>query len=383
MTRQGEVFIYVERSTLPLATSIDESAKEYAVPKMITDLGSVNGATPEDAAKLLRYNRKACAQVYDVVIVGAGPAGLSAAIHGAAEGLHTLLVEAYAIGGQMSSSQAIENYAGFDEPVKGDLLAQRMAKQARRLGAEILVATSVVTLSRDGYGDWQLSLSNDQVVQARVVVLATGAQFKAVNAEGEAAYLGAGIYYGMTERDAQECGQNVVVIGAGNSAGQAALAFERQGKAVTMLVRGSDLKHDMSQYLVDEVRAKPGIHVEFLASLSAVQGEHGRLNGVLAKRGDGTEFCVPCNAVFVFAGNAPQTDWLKRKVVRDEHGAVRTNAKLEAIGPARETLFAIGDVRSGSTKRVAVAAAEGAQAIAQAWQVIHSQCEGGKCSVKR
>ncbi|WP_394552365.1 FAD-dependent oxidoreductase [Agromyces sp. MMS24-JH15] len=317
---------------------------------------------------------------YDVVILGGGPAGLTAAVNAAAEGLRTVVIESLAPGGQAGTSTRIENYTGFPFGISGDDLAGRALTQARRLGAEILVtreARSIDPATRE------VVLEDGSVLRASVVIVATGVQWRSLPVPGIDRFLGNGVYYGAARSDAAVArGQDVCIIGAGNSAGQAAIFFSRLARSVTMLVRGDGLEASMSRYLIDQIAQNDGIRVD---TRSEVVGLHGgtdleEIDVRDARTGDVSRRRVP--VLFVMIGADAETGWLPDEVARDGHGFVLTGADAaatEAWGPERrpfalETsvpgVFAIGDVRSGSVKRVAAGVGEGGMAVAFAHQFL-------------
>ncbi|MGI9822723.1 FAD-dependent oxidoreductase [Agromyces sp. Marseille-Q5079] len=313
---------------------------------------------------------------YDVVILGAGPAGLTAAVNGAAEGLRTVIIEQLAPGGQAGTSTRIENYTGFPFGISGDDLASRALKQAKRLGAEIVVTRTVEAIRTDAEGH-VIVLDGGGTLRAAVVIVATGVEWRDLPVAGVERHLGNGVYYGAARSDAAVAkGAEVAIIGAGNSAGQAAIFFSRHARSVTLLVRGASLEASMSRYLIDQIAAIDGIRVQIR---SEVVGLHGTdaLEGVdvidrttdeVARR----DFTV----VFVMIGADAVTGWLPPDVARDERGYLLTGPDAAATGAWTEErrpfalesstpgVFAIGDVRSGSVKRVAAGVGEGGMAIA-------------------
>jgi thioredoxin reductase (NADPH) len=321
---------------------------------------------------------------YDLAIIGAGPAGLASAVYGASEGLHVVLIEQNAPGGQAGTSSMIENYLGFPSGVTGADLAQRATAQARRFGAELLVGHSVTGLRReDPYRIVQLS--DGKEISCHALVLATGLAVRELNVPGAEALLGAGVYYGaaMTEA-ALYRGQHVCVVGGANSAGQGALFFSRYAKTVTMLVRAPELGAAMSQYLVERIRATPNIEVLTRVELTAFGGS-GHLEHVCLRQVDtGESRALEAAAVFIFIGVAPRTDVLKGFVVVDEKGFIVTG--LDLRGTRAWTLdrdpllfetsvpgvFAVGDVRSGSNRRIAAAVGEGSAAVFSVHQYLRT-----------
>lgn len=329
-----------------------------------------------EVAEVVGLDVEPAAAAYDVIILGAGPAGLTAAVNAAAEGLRTVVIEALAPGGQAGTSTRIENYTGFPFGISGDDLASRAYKQARRLGAEVVVTRAVERLRRAG-PDWDIVLDGGTVVRAPVVIVATGVEWRQLPTPGVERYLGNGVYYGAARSDAALAhGADICIVGAGNSAGQAALFFSRHARSVTMLVRGETLETSMSRYLIDQLAAHDGIRILTRSEVVSVHGG-GRLRGVtVADRRHGTEAECDCAVLFVMIGADAASDWLPDDVTRDQHGFVLTGPDA-AMSPswieerrplALETsapgVFAIGDVRSGSVKRVAAGVGEGGMAVA-------------------
>jgi len=311
---------------------------------------------------------------YDVVILGGGPAGLTAAVNAAAEGLRTVLIESLAPGGQAGTSSRIENYTGFPFGISGDDLASRALKQAKRLGSEIVVTRKVVALRPERS---EVVLDGDEVLRAPVVVLATGVEWRALPVPSIERFLGNGVYYGAARSDASLAqGADVCIVGAGNSAGQAALFFSRRARSVTMIVRGPSLEASMSRYLVDQIAVNDGIHVTTRSEVTGLSGSTGLEVIDVLDRTTGSTVGRGCTVLFVMIGADAATGWLPPRIARDPHGFVLTGQDVAAAPEwpgerrpfALETstpgVFAIGDVRSGSVKRVAAGVGEGGMAVA-------------------
>jgi thioredoxin reductase (NADPH) len=330
--------------------------------------------TSSDLATKLGMPRQAQQKSYDIVIVGAGPAGLAAGVYAASEGLGTLIIEGVAIGGQAGSSSKIENYLGFPEGLSGEELGKRAYLQARRLGAEFL-AQQVTNIRRDN--QYQIiQMSDGQEVTCHVCLIATGVAYCKLNIPGAEQLTGAGVYYGAALAEAISCTDEVVyIVGGANSAGQAAMHFSRYAGKVHMLVRGTSLAKSMSKYLIDQIEATPNIIVETDTEISSVCGT-GRLESLLLKTPNGEEQ-RPVTSVFIFIGAEPKTSWLPPELCRDNKGFILAGPDLKAQSPKSwkldrdpyllETsvpgIFVAGDVRFNSVKRCASAVGEGSIAI--------------------
>jgi thioredoxin reductase (NADPH) len=315
----------------------------------------------------------ASSRKYDTVIIGGGPAGLAAAVYGASEGLHTLVIEREAPGGQAGTSSRIENYLGFPNGVSGDELASRALHQAKRLGAEILVTR---TVERIDTAAREIVLDGGDVVAARTVILATGVTWRHLAIEGFERLVGKGIYYGAARHEAgTTSGLDIHLVGGGNSAGQAAVFFSHHARSVTLVVR-SPLERTMSQYLIDQLRTKANIHVQAQSEVKAVYGD-GILAAIdIAHSESGEVRRHECGGLFIFIGADADTGWLPDTIARDPRGYVLTGADvlksglwqlernpflLETSAPG---VFACGDVRRSMVKRVASAVGEGSMAVA-------------------
>jgi thioredoxin reductase (NADPH) len=325
-------------------------------------------------ADLLGLGTEADAAEYDTVIVGAGPAGLAAAVYGASEGLSTIVVEREAPGGQAGTSSRIENYLGFPSGVSGDELASRALQQARRLGAEILVTRSI---ERIDAATRQVHLDGGDVLRARTIILACGVTWRHLSMDGFDRLAGKGISYGAARSEAPSThGLDVHIVGAGNSAGQAALFFSTHARSVTILCRGESLEKSMSRYLVDQVATRPNIRTMFGVKVEAAHGDVSLEAIDVRDSATGEATRLESGGLFIFIGADAQTAWLPPEIALDHRGYVLTGSDMRAAG--RWTLdrdpylletsvpgiFACGDVRFAPVKRVAAAVGEGSMAIA-------------------
>jgi thioredoxin reductase (NADPH) len=325
-------------------------------------------------AELLGLGTEAGAAEYDTVIVGAGPAGLAAGVYGASEGLKTIVVEREAPGGQAGTSARIENYLGFPSGVSGDELASRALQQARRLGAEILVTRSILRIDA---ATRQLHLDGGDVLRARTIILAFGVAWRHLSIDGFDRLAGKGISYGAARSEAPNThGLDIHIVGAGNSAGQAALFFSTHARSVTILCRGDRLEQSMSRYLIDQLAARRNVRTIFGAEVTAAHGDLSlEAIDVRASATDATTR-LESGGLFIFIGADAQTGWLPPQIALDHHGYVLTGSDMRAAGHwtldrdpyLLETsvpgIFACGDVRLGPVKRVAAAVGEGSMAIA-------------------
>jgi thioredoxin reductase (NADPH) len=315
---------------------------------------------------------------FDVLIVGAGPAGLAAAVYASSEGLRALVVEHESIGGQAGSSARIRNYLGFQRGITGRELATRAYQQAWVFGTEFLVLRRVTGMRRWSEGH-VASISDESEIEARSVILAMGVQYRRLGIRALEDLAGRGVFYGSSPADAREfTGGDVFVVGGANSAGQAAVHLSRYAARVTLLCRGTSIAAGMSQYLVEEIESKQNIEVRTSTQVVGGGGEE-RLESLTLRGGDGNAEPLRADALFVLIGAQPNTDWLPDDIVRDRHGFVATGAGEHMYETSAEGVFAIGDVRSGSVKRVASAVGEGSVVIEQ----VHRFLERAHTSLRR
>ena len=320
-------------------------------------------------------------EFYDLVIIGAGLAGLAAAVYGASEGLRTLVIEDEAPGGQAGSSSKIENYLGFPEGLSGQLLAERALIQATRFGAEMLTQKATGIRTENNYNIVQLA--DGREVSCHACLIAVGVFYRRLNTPGVERLTGAGVYYGAAMTEARACvDENVFIVGGANSAGQAAMYFSKYAKKVTMLVRAESLQNSMSKYLIDQIAGTSNIEVRTQCQVVEAQGET-RLSCLKLCNGSGSEEIVPASGLFIFIGAAPNTDWLPDTIMRDPNGFLLSGPDLKVDGKLVKSwnqdrepylletsvpgIFVAGDVRHGSIKRVASAVGEGSISV----QFIH------------
>jgi thioredoxin reductase (NADPH) len=340
-------------------------------------------SAPAEVAQKVGLRTRAQTSFYDLAIVGGGPAGLAAAVYGASEGLHTVIIEREAPGGQAGMSSRIENYLGFPAGLSGGDLARRAVVQAQRFGVEILSPQEAVGIRTEG-SYRIIKLADGSEISCHALMIASGVQWRRLEAPGIDKLQGAGVYYGGGATEALTCkGETVYVVGGANSAGQAAMNFSKYAARVVILVRGDSLSSTMSQYLIDQIQETPNIQLWAHASVAEVHGDtHLEEVSVLCSDTNKIER-VPANAMFIFIGALPRTDWLGNVVERDDRGFILTGPDLLWDGgrPKGWTLerdpflletnipglFAVGDVRHGSVKRVASGVGEGSVAV----QFIH------------
>lgn len=346
------------------------------LPVVVTDKGTPL-VEPSDAelADTLGLTTTPSQDFYDLIVVGGGPAGLAAAVYGASEGLHTVLIESTATGGQAGQSSKIENYLGFPDGVSGDQLATRARRQAEKFGAELITTRTAVALEVSG-SRRTVRFDDGSSIDGRAIIVATGVAYNQLKADGCAELSGRGVYYGAAVSIAAECeGDEVYVIGGANSAGQAAMHLSRRAKSVTILVRGPSLEASMSHYLIQQIEARPNINVRTCTEVHCATGDEHLETLTLIDNRTGSTEDVSCGRMFIFIGAAPRTDWLDGVLARDEHGFILTGPDLRNVcgwsldRPPHhlETsvpgVFVAGDVRSESAKRVAAAVGEGSMAV--------------------
>ncbi|OLB82669.1 MAG: fused response regulator/thioredoxin-disulfide reductase [Actinobacteria bacterium 13_2_20CM_2_71_6] len=351
-----------------------------AIPLVVTPDGrALTAPTAGEVAAAVGLSTAPVHDFYDLIIIGGGPAGLGAAVYGASEGLHTVLVERKAIGGQAGQSSRIENYLGFPDGVSGAQLTERARRQAGKFEAEVLTTRDVVGLEARGPAR-VVRFGDGSELSAHAVILATGVSYRPLVAPGVAELTGRGIYYGSAATEGPACaGTDVYIVGGANSAGQAALFFSRHAREVTLVVRGESLERSMSYYLIQQLAAIGNVHVRTGTEVLEAHGTEHLEAVTLCDSKQGTRTTLPAGHLFVFIGAEPRTEWLDSAVVRDPRGFVYTGPDLLTSGQ-RPTgwdrdrdpfylessvpgIFAAGDVRANSVKRVASAVGEGAMAV--------------------
>ncbi|MDX6298152.1 MAG: thioredoxin reductase [Nocardioidaceae bacterium] len=384
LSRNGVPYDWVEfDDTERVRGLLDPSdVGNYSFPICLLPDGShLASATVESLAAGLGMVAAPSLSEYDLMIVGAGPAGLAAAVYATSEGLRTVAIEAVAPGGQAGTTSMIDNYLGFPQGISGSELATRATAQARRFGAEVLLARPLVDISTDGPG-YVSRLSDGTMVRSRSVLVATGVDWRRLDVPGLDDLLGAGVYYGAGPSEAVSCrGGRVAVIGGGNSAGQAVVRFSRYASRVTLLVRGRALGDSMSQYLATKVTRLQNVDVRTGTEVIELDADTRLRAALISSPDDVSPVRLPIESLFVCIGGVPRTDGLTRlHLAVDEDGYLRTGADVNA-GPSVQDpwplsrpplpletnvpgLFAAGDIRSGSIKRCSAAIGEGSMAVA-------------------
>lgn len=379
LARNHVPYLYLDIETDPAA---EETLSSYSGERLLPLVQLADGTwlqrpTPSELAGRAGLRHQATETFYDLAIVGAGPAGLAAAVYGASEGLRTVLIEREAPGGQAGTSSRIENYLGFPAGLSGGDLARRAVAQARRFGVEIVAPAEVCGLGVDGPYR-VITLTDGTQISAFAVVVAVGLSYRKLAAPGLEQLEGAGVYYGASITEALACkDQPVFIVGAGNSAGQAAVYLAQYASQVVMLVRGDSLAARMSQYLVERIEQIPNIEVRLRSGVAAAHGED-HLEALTISGPEGEER-LPAAALFIFTGAEPGTAWLEGTVKRDAQGFVLSGPQIFEAGKRPQGwdadrdpfllessvpgVFVVGDVRSGSVKRVASAVGEGSIAV--------------------
>ncbi len=378
LARNRVLFIWLDLESDP---QVDQLLKQFGVTPAETPVVAwgtrvlLRNPSNQQLAEAIGLRRPLGQALYDLVVVGAGPAGLAAAVYGASEGLRTLVLERTAPGGQAGTSMRIENYLGFPTGVTGSELAERAVVQANKFGASLPVATRVTRLTfTNAYA--VAELEGGEAVTARCLLIATGAQYRRLPAEGCERFEGCGVYYAATFNEVQLCrGSDVVIVGGGNSAGQAAVFLAGTTRKVYLVIRGDDLYQNMSAYLAQRIEQTPNIEVLKNTEVKRMVGGRELSAVELVDNRTGATRKLETPALFSFIGATPHTDWLPAEVERDARGFVLTGpALLRApnwrarrqpflLETSRPGVFAAGDVRSGSVKRVASAVGEGSMAV--------------------
>jgi thioredoxin reductase (NADPH) len=347
-------------------------------PLVITAAGVLRNPSNVEVARLLGLGaRGAPPPMCDVVIVGGGPAGLAAAVYGASEGLDTQVIDSVAFGGQASTSSRIENYLGFPTGISGSELAERAILQANKFGARMVVPAEAVGLTREE-GHFTIALADGDKIHGRSIIVATGARYRKLDVPELERFEGAGVYYAATLAEAQMCVNDpVLIVGGGNSAGQAAMFMSQHAASCELMIRGNDLSKSMSRYLIDEIERSGRTDVLCHSEVVELHGDEALEAVTVADARTGERREMPAKALFVFIGASPHTDWLRGHVAMDEHcflltGRDITGEDLEHyadgdrpffLETSQPGLFAVGDVHSGSIKRCATAVGEGSMSI--------------------
>jgi thioredoxin reductase (NADPH) len=365
-----------------LAASGGKATGECSVA-FLADGAVIERPDVRDLAKRVGLQTTPSSHEYDVAIVGGGPAGLAAAVYGASEGLRTIVVEREAPGGQAGTSSRIENYLGFPSGVSGDELASRALRQARRLGAEILVTRSVARIDTANH---DIYLDGKESLKARSLILATGVSWRRLHIEGFDRLIGKGVYYGAARSEASSThGLDVYLVGAGNSAGQAALFFSSHARKVTLVVRGEGLEASMSHYLIEQLKLKSNVSVMPRSEIRGVHGETSLVAIDIVDKTSGQVTRHDCGGLFIFIGADAETEWLPEEIARNPRGYVLTGDDVSKVGrwsgdrdpylleTSAAGVFACGDVRLSPVKRVASAVGEGSMAIAFVHQYLAQQ----------
>jgi thioredoxin reductase (NADPH) len=390
LTRIAQPYEWFEAGTPEADRLLAEIGLENAELPLVVDGDDIYpAATVERLVDAWIQDRGPKQSHYDFVVIGGGPSGLAAAVYAASDGLSTIVFDRDVPGGQASYTAAIENFFGFPDGIGGAELARRAGRQAEKFGAELVFLRGIKGshLERDG-NTMTLMVDDDETeVTASVVLAATGMDWRRLEVDGVDELIGHGVYYGAGRSEAQQCaGQTVVVVGAGNSAGQAVLNFAKARARVLMLVRGDRLTKSMSKYLIDRIERQPLIEVHLETQITELHSEDGTLTGVTYADRDGKAETEKVDAVFLCIGGSPHTNWCQREhVLTDRNGYILTGQELKAderfpgkcwklerdpfpLETSRVGLFAAGDVRHGSVKRVGAAVGEGAMVAALAFQ---------------
>jgi thioredoxin reductase (NADPH) len=378
LARNRALFTWVDLETYP---DVDHLLREFGVTESDTPIVAcahmliLRNPSNQQLADQIGIHQPLLRTVYDLLIVGAGPAGLGAAVYGASEGLQTAVLDSVAPGGQAGSSMRIENYLGFPTGLTGAELTDRATIQANKFGARLSIPSPATRLSFEN-GYTTIALESGETITTKCLLIATGAQYRRLDAEGFERFEGTGVYYAATPAEGLLCkGCTVIVVGGGNSAGQAAVFLATQARDVLLLIRGDDLNKNMSSYLVRRIAQTPNIELLTNTTISRVEGENHLRAVDIVNSETGEQRTIETPAVFSFIGATPRTEWLPDEIERDPKGFVRTGAAMKEsphwtaartpflLETSQPGVFAAGDVRSGSSKRVAAAVGEGAMSV--------------------
>jgi thioredoxin reductase (NADPH) len=376
--RMPHQWIDLERDQEADALLSDLAVEPHETPVVIASGGEIlrNPSNVELGKSIGLGSRGALPSLCDLIVVGAGPAGLAASLYAASEGLDVQAVEAVASGGQASTSARIENYLGFPAGISGSELAQRAGVQAAKFGSRLAVPAAAVAL-KSARARHEIKLSNGDTATGRTIVIATGAQYRRLDVARLDEFEGGGVYYAATQAEAQICaGEPVVIVGGGNSAGQAAMFLSGSASHCRLLIRGDDLAKSMSRYLVDQIERNHSIEVLRNSHVVELGGERELESVTVADTRSGERTRLPARGLFVFIGASPHTEWLERQLACDKAGFLLTGHDIPNedlvefdgdqpyfLETSRPGIFAVGDVHSGSIKRVASAVGEGSMAV--------------------
>ena len=389
-SRNGYPYAYIDLDTDRIAREMLDrfQVKASDVPVVICHGTVLRSPSIQKVADCLGFNVSvANTRMRDVIIVGAGPAGLAAAVYAASEGLNVLMIETQSPGGQAGSSSKIENYLGFPTGVSGMELTTRATTQAQKFGANMLIARSVTRLHGDNR-PYKVVLDTGELLATKTIIIATGAQYNRPRLENLARFEGNGIYYGATCIESQWCeGQEIAVVGGGNSAGQAAVFLSQTARHVHLLVRSGELSSTMSRYLIQRLTENPNIELHLNTELVALEGEFSLERIAWRDRNTGEVSTRDIQHLFLMTGAAPRTEWLRGSLALDDKGFILTGRDLDTAGPQGSSswpltrppqmletslpgVFAVGDARSGNVKRVASAVGEGAISVHMVHQAL-------------
>ena len=376
-TRTSTPIRRLELGTPDAATALRSAGIAEDREAVLFGKREVSDPSPRSVAALLGFDLAVeTTEAVDVLIVGGGPAGVAAGVYAGAEGMSAIVIDSLAIGGQAGTSSRIENYMGFPTGISGTDLLTRGVIQAMKFGTKFAMPRRIESLTVDAHGCFVAAVDHGEHLRAKAVVVATGVQYRKLPLQRLSELEGAGIYYAATEAEARFCEDRpVVIIGAGNSAGQAAMHLSRRACHVHVLIRGSSLGASMSEYLSSRLVADDRITLHFHTEVSELEGEDSLTSVIVRDRNSGESRRLDAGGLFVMIGAAPNTGWLSQLVELDDKGFIRTGddvGRSNAFETSHERIFAVGDVRAGSVKRVASAVGEGSVVISQVWSRLNA-----------